>query len=99
MEMDTYSINLSNFTAYILTFAFYQITKLLYKDDDNDFINKRNHFVAILVTLRIHYINSFNRSTQGKCGGCDTDCNCDINASSELNELKLNHIKTIIINK
>ena len=28
MEMDTYSINLSNFTAYILTFAFYQITKL-----------------------------------------------------------------------
>ena len=35
----------------------------------------------------------FNRSTQGKCGSCDTDCNCDINASSQLNELKLNHIK------
>jgi hypothetical protein len=57
-------------------------------------------FVAIFgYALRIHYINSLIALPQGKCGGCDTDCSCDINASSELNELKLNHIKTIINNK
>jgi hypothetical protein len=51
-------------------------------------------FVAIfLVTFAYTLYKFFNRSTQGKCGGCDTDCSCDINASSELNELKLNHIK------
>jgi hypothetical protein len=57
-------------------------------------------FVAIfLVTLRIHYINSLIALLKENGGGCDTDCSCDINASSELNELKLNHIKTIINNK
>jgi hypothetical protein len=49
--------------------------------------------VAIFGFIAYTLYKFFNRSTQGKCGGCDTDCSCDINASSELNELKLNHIK------
>jgi hypothetical protein len=50
-------------------------------------------FVAIFCYAAYTLYKFFNRSTQGKCGGCDTDCSCDINASSELNELKLNHKK------
>ena len=50
-------------------------------------------FVAIFGYAAYTLYKFFNRSTKGKCRGCDTYCNCDINASSELNELKLNHIK------
>ena len=33
-------------------------------------------FVAIFGYAAYTLYKFFNRSTQGKCGSCDTDCNC-----------------------